>query len=194
MCHRNRAFSTRTSTRRRLMIASASCDFQKSRWLVIASSSDVWSGTHDSLAFVRDVERATFASQMKHTKRSTQRDGIYVKQDSWWSNQDAIEASQRWSGCKQRFVIIYCGAPFSTATVQTRDWFSGRRSHTPKQWCKTSPNDRLYDIYMRIILHNFITRTNYWMPFSLCYCIAHVASYDYCTELAWIQFWIRFNF
>jgi hypothetical protein len=64
--------------------------------LVIASSSDVWSATRtDSLAFVRDVERATFASQMKHTKRSTQRDGIYVKQDSWWSKQDAIEASQR---------------------------------------------------------------------------------------------------
>jgi hypothetical protein len=64
--------------------------------LVIASSSDVWSAPRtDSLAFVRDVERATFASQMKHTKRSTQRDGIYVKQDSWWSKQDAIEASQR---------------------------------------------------------------------------------------------------
>jgi hypothetical protein len=64
--------------------------------LVIASSPDVWSATcTDSLAFVRDVERATFAPQMKHTKRSTQRDGNYVKQDSWWSKQDAIEASQR---------------------------------------------------------------------------------------------------
>jgi hypothetical protein len=64
--------------------------------LVIASSPDVWSAARtDSLAFVRDVERATFVSQMKHTKRSTQRDGIYVKQDSWWSKQDAIEASQR---------------------------------------------------------------------------------------------------
>jgi hypothetical protein len=77
---------------------------------------------------------------------------------------------------------LHFGVPFSTATVQTRDWFSGRWSHTPKQWCKTSPNERLYDIYMRIILHNFIMQTNYWMHFSLCYCVAHVSSYDYCNE------------
>jgi hypothetical protein len=51
--------------------------------LVIASSSDIWSATHmDLLAFVRDVEQATFALQMKHTKCSTQ------------CKQDAIEASQ----------------------------------------------------------------------------------------------------
>jgi hypothetical protein len=47
--------------------------------LVIASSSDASWGTNiDSLAFVRDIERATLQSQMKHTKRSYQRDGIYM--------------------------------------------------------------------------------------------------------------------
>lgn len=66
--------------------------------LVIASStSDVWGAAVDtsSLAFVSDIERATTTSQMKHMKRSTPRDGVYVKKDTWWSAQDAIESSQR---------------------------------------------------------------------------------------------------
>jgi hypothetical protein len=66
--------------------------------LVIASSPAVSAspfGATPSLAFVSDIERATEKSQMKHMKRSTHRNGVYVKKDSWWSGQDAVEASQR---------------------------------------------------------------------------------------------------